>query len=263
MIYVWLSFLILGLYVAFTWVIFKFQKKLIFFPQKLPAEHTFKLSGDYEEVWIKKTGRYALNALHFKTSKPKGCILYHHGNSKNIEHWAKFHANFTSRGYDVLFYDYRGFGKSTGLLKEETLYKDARKFYTYLKKQYPEDTIIQYGRSLGTALATRLANKNSSCPKLILETPYYSMKEMARMKMPFLPINLILNFQLRQDLDIKKVKCPITIISGTEDELTPHEHSLRLKKYNSNIELIAIEGGTHNGLPEYEQYQKKLDELLR
>lgn len=263
MIYLWIFIGIVSLYLVFTWLVYKFQKKLIFFPTILKEEFQFSFNSDFEEIWLKSPGRYRLNALHFKTKqKAKGCVLYHHGNSKDLQHWAKFHENFTSRGYDVLFYDYRGFGKSTGVLQEETLYKDSRKFYSYLKEQYPEEKIIQYGRSLGTALATRLAQKNKSCPLLILETPYYSMKEMARMKMPLLPINLILSFQLRQDLDIKKVNCPITIFTGTDDELTPHRHSLKLKVLNKKVKLVIIENGTHNGLPEFDLYQKKLDQLL-
>ena len=69
-------------------------------------------------------------------------------------------------------------------------------------------------------------------------------------------------YHLEYNLDIALLKSPIVIITGTEDELTPHNHSLALSKLNSNVELTVIKDGTHNGLPEYEDYQSSLDKYF-
>lgn len=246
------------LYSLLALIVHQFQKSFIFRPIKLDKDYRFNFKAEYEELWLDNISGGKINCLHFRTNNPKGVVLYHHGNSRNLQHWGQFYEDFTSRGYDVFFYDYRTFGKSEGKLTEASLYRDARKCYKHLLTQYDSENIIQYGRSLGSALATRMTRKFGS-RFLILETPYLSMKAMAEHKFPFLPIGWILNFHLRQDLDIKLIKSPILIITGTEDELTPHNHSLALSKLSTEVELAIIEKGTHNGLPEHKIYDDAMD----
>ena len=248
-------------YIIFTLIVYRFQKRFLFRPIPLEQNYVFDFEAPFEELWIKANKGARINCLHFRTENPKGVVLYHHGNSRNLQHWGQFYTDFTSRGYDVFFYDYRTFGKSKGKLTEKSLYRDALLSYKHLLKSYPKEKIIQYGRSLGSALATRITKKFGS-KFLILETPYISMKAMAKRQLPFLPITWILNFQLRQDLDIKFIKSPIYIITGTQDELTPHNHSLALSRLNPNVELTIIKNGTHNGLNEFGDYQTALDKYF-
>jgi uncharacterized protein len=257
MIYFWIIAVSVSVYVSIILFIYFFQAKLIFRP--IPLAHDYKFSFEYpfEELWLGKFKK--INALIFRVKNPKGVVLYHHGNSRNIQHWGDFHTDFTSRGYDVLFYDYNGFGKSGGILTEQSLYRDAKICYQYLQNHYPKEKIYQYGRSLGSALATRLALRFGS-PFLVLETPYLSMKKMAQNSYPFLPISWMIRFPLRQDLDIKAVKCPILIISGSQDELTPHNHSQLLSEMNPKAKLVVIKDGQHNGLNQYDLYQKVFDD---
>jgi alpha-beta hydrolase superfamily lysophospholipase len=237
-------------------MVYKFQSIMIFRPIKLEKNYQFQFDVPYEELWL--GNMKSVNALLFTVSKPRGVVLYHHGNSRNIQHWGNFYTDFTRRGYDVLFYDYRGFGKSKGLLTENSLYRDARICYQYLRTQYPKEEIFQFGRSLGSALATRMALRYGS-KFLVLETPYLSMKAMAQKRFPILPISWLIQFPLRQDIDIIKINCPILILSGSSDELTPHNHSLTLSKLNKKTELVVLKNGMHNGLTEYPEYQKALD----
>lgn len=51
--------------------------------------------------------------------------------------------------------------------------KDAQFVYEELKKQYNEDQIIVYGRSIGSGFAVRVASLNT--PRFcILDAPYYN-----------------------------------------------------------------------------------------
>lgn len=261
MIYFWILSGIIGLYFLVSWFVYLFQRKFLFHPLVLDQDYRFESDHFFDEIWINGSGKSKLNALHFKLPNPKGCVLYHHGNSRNLVYWSQYADDLLRQGFDVLVYDYRTFGKSTGRLTERSLYKDAQRFHQYLIPIYGNQKIVQYGRSLGSAMATRIAKKYKS-PLLILETPYVSMKEMARRTVPFLPINLILKFQLRLDLDIKKVKCPIHIFSGTDDELTPHSHSLELMHMNDSTTMTIIQGGTHNDLSQFNEYQKGLDDCF-
>ncbi len=233
---------------------------MIFEPTKLQKSYKFKFDHPYKEYFI-DSGFGCINILHFKIEKPKGCIIYHHGNARDMSDWAKNYKTFIELGYDVVFYDYRGYGKSTGKLSEMALHKDARKVYYFLLQFYKPSEIIQYGRSLGTGVATKLAGRVDS-PLLILETPYYSMRAMASKTIPFVPVSLLLKFPIRTNRFIQKVKCPIYIFHGMKDELVPFKHSLRLKNIKPEINLIAIHHGLHGNLSEFSEYHEGLKKIL-
>jgi pimeloyl-ACP methyl ester carboxylesterase len=64
--------------------------------------------------------------------------------------------------YDVISFDYRGFGDSTGQPTEAGLVKDARFIYDWLHKlNNGQRKIYLWGHSLGTAVACQLAARLS------------------------------------------------------------------------------------------------------
>jgi uncharacterized protein len=73
----------------------------------------------------------------------------------------------------------------------------------------------------------------------------------------------LLKFHFHNDKKIDKVNCPVHIIHGTNDELIPYSHALRLTEIHgdSNI-LTTIENGGHNNLVTFDEFQKTLDGLL-
>ncbi len=244
------------------------QEKILFQKTSLPQDYVFSYKQPFKELFIETEKGAKINALHFKTSNPKGVVLYFHGRGGNLAHRCGHISDaFTCRGYDFFIMDYRGFGKSRGKLSERALCFDARKCYEFLKKFYEEDQIIIYGCSLGTGIATYVASLFD--PKmLILEAPYFSILDLTPRQVPYLPsflIPLILKYHLRTDLWILKVRSPIRIFHGTDDELVPFDSSLRLLKLlknRLNAILIPIEKGKHYHLSKDVQYQMKLDEIL-
>ena len=108
--------------------------------------------------------------------------------------WAWVYQNFVNLNYDVLVLDYRKFGKSTGNWSEENFINDAQYVYNELKKNYKENEIVIYGRSIGTGIATQLAANNQ--PKaLILETPYYNIEDLAKRMLPIFPVKYLSHHQ--------------------------------------------------------------------
>ena len=105
---------------------------------------------------------------------------------------------------------------------------DMQFVYESLAKQYPEEHLIVYGRSLGSGFAAKLASDNH--PRyLILDAPYYNFTKLLNVFFPFCPYDLYLRYHLRTDKWIRKVKCHIYIIHGTKDWLIPIKHSEKLK----------------------------------
>ena len=242
------------------------QEHIIFYPESLPPDFRYSFPYPFEEVTLPVDGA-TMNALLFKAENKKGVILYFHGNAGNLEGWGEIAPEFTRRGYDIFIPDYRGFGKSTGKLKnEDMLHRDAERAYIYLKERYPENQIILYGRSVGTGIAVHLA-KSVKPRLLILETPFFSLLDTAKYHHPYMPnklLKLILKYPLRTDLWISHVSCPVYLFHGTKDEIVPYSSSERLfPLINAEKRFVTIPGGGHNNLSDFKVYHEQLDLILR
>ena len=254
---------ILAAYVVANVVVYFLQERLIFKPEKLPADFKFKYDEHhFEEYNLAIEPGVNINGVHFRVENPKGVVLYLKGNSRSIKGWGKFAIDFTRFNYDVVMIDYRGFGKSTGYRTEEGIKHDLQRVYDKLKKQVKEKYIILYGRSLGSGFATHLASYNH--PRmLVLDAPYYSVKHIAKRYLPFMSMSLILRFPVETYKWIKYVDCPISIIHGTKDKLISFSTSKKLAKINTQrTKLYPVFGGGHNNLHTFEEYHRVLEEVL-
>jgi uncharacterized protein len=261
-VFIGVLIVIVILYCAACTVMRVKQESMIFHPVILPKEYNFDFPQNHEELFI-KTEDAEINALHFKMKSPKGVIFYLHGNAGALDSWGEVAYDLERYGYDLFIFDYRGYGKSTGIQSESAFHNDVRILYQYLLKNYNEKNIVIYGRSLGTGFATKVASENN--PKLlILETPYYSFQDLSQSYFPFLPIGLILKYKIRTDLWFPKVKCPVLIFHGTEDEVVPYKQSIKLSKLlKKNDKLVTFKGGTHSDLLSFPAMREYLSEYLR
>jgi predicted alpha/beta-fold hydrolase len=257
-------FILLGLYIMITSSLYFLQEKLLFLPTVLEQDYVYNFSYPFEELFLKTDDAAVINAIHFKVEKPKGVILYFHGNAGDLSRWGIITEYFVEKQYDVLVMDFRTYGKSTGVLSEQALYNDAEFCYNYIKSRYNEDSITIYGRSLGTGMASYVASKNK--PKqLILETPYYSIVDVAKSRFPMFPIETLLKYKFPSYQFIKNVECPIIIFHGTDDGVVPHKSAKKLFDVSpkSQTTFITIEGGNHGDLRSYDAYLKGIDFVLK
>ena len=242
--------------------VYIFQEHLIFHPERLSKKYKFAFDGDFEELFYKMEGGNSINALLFKAKDSKGIVFYHHGNAGSLASWGLKAIDFTTKGYDVLFYDYRGYGKSSGRIKnEKMLFSDASIIYKELLYDYKERDVIVYGTSLGTGVAAYIAHENHP-NKLILETPYFNFYDVAKFHYPYLPNSILLNYHFKTDKYLPKVKSKVFLFHGTEDETVPYSSSERLEKLSDNITLFTIDEGSHNNLNSFKDYHNRLTEVL-
>ena len=251
--------ILIGLGIA----VYIFQEHLIFHPEKLSQKYKFLFDTPFEEKVFETADSNTISALIFRAEESKGVVFYHHGNAGSLESWGQRAIDFTSRGYDVLMYDYRGYGKSTGEIKnEKMLYADATLIYKELLYDYKERDIIVYGTSLGSGIASYIAYNNHPS-KLILETPYYNFYDVAKFHYPYLPNSLLLHYQFKTNQFLPKIKGDVYLFHGTEDETIPYSSSERLAKLSDNITLFTIKDGSHNNLNTFHDYHQKIDEILK
>ena len=243
--------------------LYYFQEKLLFLPTTLEQDYQYEFNYSFEELFLKTEDDAVINALHFKAANSKGVILYFHGNAGDLSRWGHVTEYFVAMDYDVLVIDYRTYGKSIGKLSETALYNDGQYCYQYLLKQYSESEITIYGRSLGTGIASFLASKNN--PKnLVLETPYYSILDVAEQRFPMFPLKKLLKYQFPTYQYLPNVNCSITIIHGTNDNIVPYSSGEKLSKLNiDDLNFVNVEGGNHNNLIEFEAYHEAIKAVLK
>ena len=254
---------LLALYAMIGSALYFFQEKMIFLPTTLERDYEYSFNHPFEELFFKTEANAEINALHFKAKNPKGVLLYFHGNAGDLSRWGKITEFFVKQDYDVLVMDYRTYGKSKGRLSELALYSDAQYCYDYLLKYYPEDKIALYGRSLGTGIASYIASKNKP-QQLILETPYYSIADVAQNRFPLLPVKRLLKYRFPTYQYLPNTSCPITIIHGTEDNLVPYTSGKKLYDLNlDHLNFVTVEGGKHNDLINYESFTTTIHDCLK
>ncbi len=244
--------------------LFYLQEKILFHPEPLTRDYVFKLNMPFKEVKIPMNATDTLDLVQFfpKDTIRKGAVLYFHGNMKNINHYAKFAANFTNKGYEVWMPDYPGFGKTVGKLTEETMYKEATEVYKLAHSEFSADSIIVYGKSLGTGVASFIASKQK-CKRLILETPYYSIPDLFSNYAPIYPTNRMSHFKFPVGEYLKEVNVPVTIFHGTSDGVVFFSNSSKLKRVlKPGDEFITIKNGGHNNLNDFPLFHEKLDSVL-
>ncbi len=232
------------LYAGVVGVFYVGQERLIFMPTVLPADHTFTLA-DTTEVRIPVNGA-TLSALHFKQPNARGVIFFLHGNGGNLASWLTTTDFYRKNNFDLFMIDYRGYGKSTGSIASEAeLHADVLTAWQQIAPQYAGKKRVIYGRSLGAALATKLATEPAvEADWLVLVSPFFNVDAMRRDYYSWLP-GALMRYTFTTNEWLSKVRAPITIVHGDRDTLITYDHAARLHALVPGSELIKIEGGNH------------------
>ena len=167
-------------------------------------------------IKIKVSDKNKISAIYFPNKQATYTILFSHGNALDIGMIVPSLLEFQSHGFSVFSYDYEGYGTSEGKPTEAHAYEDAYAAYRYLTQilHIPPKHIIVYGHSLGAAMAVELA-ANKPVAAVILESPFLTAFRTAT-QIPLLPFDKFNNLE-----KIKKIRVPILVIQGKEDDVVP------------------------------------------
>ena len=260
----WLRLIII-IYCLIGIVLYYLQDYILFHPVQVKTTQTYGFSMPHKEVNIPYSANSTINVVQFLVpdSPAKGVVLYFHGNKKNISWYSSFSPYFTRNDYEVWMIDYPGFGKSTGVFSEEKLYDWALTLYKLARAYYSPDSIVIYGKSMGTGIASQLASIRD-CRYLILETPYYDMPSIIDNYLPIYPVNRMIHYKLPTWKYLQNVTAPVTIFHGTSDWIIPYRNATRLRPFLKKTDFfVTVQGGSHNNLFRFPFVTKKLDSLLK
>ena len=122
---------------------------------------------------------------------------------------------------NFLLLAWRGFSGNKGNPTEQGLYQDARSAVKWLINEGAiEENIVIYGESLGTGVATEIA-QNKIFAGVILESPFTSMIDLGKKHYPIFPIKLLLKDKYESEKKIKNLKSPLLVMHGKKDKIVP------------------------------------------
>ena len=227
------------------------DRYLVYFPEREllsdPGEHGLA----YEDVWIDTRDGVRIHGWLVLPPEDAGrrVVLWLHGNSGNLGNRAAgVSAMARALGSPVLIVDYRGYGLSGGSPGEEGLHRDAEAAFDHLagRPEYAGRPIVIFGRSLGAAVAVRLATVRGA-EALIIHSPFTSVADMARTMYRFLPVSMLVRARFDNLATIPSVRSPVLVLHGTDDEIVPVEMGRRVYgAVTAPRHMVELEGATHN-----------------
>lgn len=215
-------------------------------PSPLASEPP-EMSG--RRVQIETEDRHLLDARYFAHPYAQAVVLYCHGNVGTVDKWGILAERLSHiHRLSILVFDYRGYGRSTGIASEQGILRDAEAARNWLARENgirPRDVVLM-GRSLGGAVAVDLA-ANGGARGLILESTFSSLPDVAEQHAAWLLPHWNMTQRLNSREKLKKYDGPLLQSHGDADRLIPL--LLGEELYESAPgpkQFVVVKGGTHN-----------------
>ncbi|RLJ16615.1 alpha/beta hydrolase [bacterium endosymbiont of Escarpia laminata] len=242
--------IVVAVYGALLLILYFSQSRLLYYPN-LPTRAIMatpdQVGLGFETIALTTDDGITLHGWFLPVEKPRATLLFFHGNAGNISHRLDSLEIFHRLGLAVLIFDYRGFGRSEGRPTEAGNYRDAEAAWRLLtgQKKIPPEDILLFGRSLGAAVAARLASSHP-VRALILESAFTSVPDMAADLYPLLPVRWLSRFQFDTKAYLESVTCPVLIVHSPDDEIIPFKHGQQLYQAARQPKRFLEIGGSHN-----------------
>jgi len=225
------------------------ERRLVFFPSKYPAGYwpPRALGLPAEDVWLSTSDGLTLHAWFVAHDSAVANLLLAHGNAGNLsdrtEWLARLHQSIPA---NLLMFDYRGYGRSTGSPSEEGCYRDAEAAYDWLAGKHPGLPIIAHGHSLGGAVAIELACRRS-VRGLIIESSFTSARDMAKLMFGPLPLHWLSSMKWASDQKVARLAIPKLFLHGDRDHVIPYALGQQLfERAAPPKQFVTLAGADHN-----------------
>jgi hypothetical protein len=260
---------LLAAYAGLALYVYLFQESQVYFPE-LPSRRVeatpASVGLEFETVGLATEDGESLAGWFVPAPDPRGTVLYFHGNGGNIGHRVEIIRDFHELGFNVLIFDYRGYGESSGSPGEEGTYRDAMAAWRFLTetRRMPPQSIVFFGESLGGAVAAWLAERQLP-GALVLYATFTSVPDMARKLYPILPVSILVRMGYDTRATLARVSCPVLIMHSSEDEIVPYAHGETLYATAPGEKaLVTLRGGHNDALfVSRERYRGAVREFLQ
>ena len=257
--------------VAFLYGLRGLESMMTFRPDRMTEKERTLVPEGAESVWFNSRDGTRLHGWFFKSqSGPEtATIIFFHGNGGNIGNVSWLAQRFAKRGFDVLLFDYRGYGASDGVAADESdLYADGDAAVAFVRneKRGRPERIVLYGHSLGTAVVSDVASRGVF-GAVVLESGFSSASSVAASALPWFPrwLHFLGKNRFDSARKLTNVKSPVLITHGDPDHTIPTDESRMLyASANDPKKLLIFPGAGHVVFSSLgESYLTQVEQFIR
>jgi uncharacterized protein len=229
---------------------------LLYFPDK--HDYTIKKDLPYniEELNFPDTFGNQIHAWYFHAKKPKAKILFFHGNAQNLSAHAMMLAWIVDHDYDLMIFDYPGYGRSTGIPNPENTALSGVEALKKIETIKPNLPLVMYGQSLGGQIMQKSLNlyEKKNYKAVFIEASFVSYRSIARSAVSknwltwiLQPLAwLLMNDKWAGDVGLIS-PVPVYVMHGNQDAVVSIDQGERLfKKAGEPKYWKEFDGGAHS-----------------
>jgi hypothetical protein len=224
-----------AVYIGLCAVLYFAQASLIYYPQS-------RATIEGVEVATFEVADAHLEISQRERAGPDA-VLYFGGNAEDVARAVPALAEvFPERSIHALHY--RGYGGSTGKPREALIVHDALALFDAVRARH--ERIVVIGRSLGSGVAVQVAARRD-VERLVLVTPFASIRALAQEQFPFLPTRLILRNGFESATYAAQVRAPTLLVIAARDQVIPRRSSdALLTAFRPGVARAVVLPGDHN-----------------
>jgi len=209
--------------------LFFLQSRLVFRPSRELLGTPRDWGCSFDDVVLQIHGGVTVRGWWIPGSGRSKVILYFPGSVGNISCELSTLRWLANTGAQVVTIDYPGFGQSDGRPSESGCYQAAEAVWHYAVAQRaiaPADIVV-FGRSLGVAIAARVAARNL-CGGLILHSGIASVPAVAARRYLGFPVYLFCYIRFNTLKYVARCHCPTLVMHSKTDRVIPISHGERI-----------------------------------
>lgn len=207
-----------------------------------------------------KSRDVTLRGWRFRTDVPKrGIVVYLHGVGDNRQSGLGIAEHFLAKGFDVLVYDSRAHGESSGEFCTYGFYE--KHDLSRIIDRIDARPVLLFGVSLGAAVALQTASGDTRVAVVIAVATFSDLRTVAVERAPF----FISRNKIEQSLRLaesqgafsidevspvsaaRRIQAPTLLVHGAMDRETPPEHSQRVyEALRSPKRFLLVPDKGHN-----------------
>jgi fermentation-respiration switch protein FrsA (DUF1100 family) len=180
----------------------------------------------------------------------KGTVVFSHGNAGSIGHHLGFVTWLAEAGYNVMMYDYRGFGKSGGSVDRRGMVDDVKAAFAYAaqRKDLDASRLVSYGHSLGGAKSVTALGESpvKGLRAVVIDGAFASYQAMASIVGGRLGESLVTDELAPKNFVGRLSPVSLLVVHGARDELVPVSQGRQLfESARQPKTWFEVEAGRH------------------